>query len=203
MRLGARGRDLANAIRSNARFTNGNGSAPSTPGAAVVGAQRHLLGAAAAGQQADARLDQAHVRLGRGADARAVQAISQPPPRVRPKGATTTGMSAYLSAMLAFWNWRIDEVELVPLLLLHRQEHQHQVGADGELLALVADHQRVEVRLGLPCTAALQHGEGVGAERVHLGVELDEAAAVAQVHQAGARVLLLDGARAPSARRRR
>ena len=37
----------ANAIRSKARFTNGNGSAPSTPAAAVVRAQRHLLGAAA------------------------------------------------------------------------------------------------------------------------------------------------------------
>ena len=58
-------------------------------------------------------------------------AISQPPPRVSPKGATTTGISAYFSAMLAFWNWRTEQVQLVPLLLLHRQQHQHQVGADA------------------------------------------------------------------------
>ena len=57
--------------------------------------------------------------------------ISQPPPSVRPNGAATTGRSAYLSAMLAFWNWRIEQVQLVPLLLLHRQQHQHQVGADA------------------------------------------------------------------------
>ena len=39
-----------------------------------VGANRHLLGAAARGDQADARFDQAHVGFGRGLNARAVQA---------------------------------------------------------------------------------------------------------------------------------
>ena len=118
-----------------------------------------------------------------------------PPPRVSPKGATTTGISANFSAMHAFWNCRIDQVELVPLLLLHGEEDQHQVRAHRELLALVADDERVEVRPRV-LHRLLQHADGVGAQRVHLGVELDEAAAVAEVDERGARVLLLPRARA-------
>jgi len=119
--------------------------------------------------------------------------ISQPPPRARPKGAATTGMSAYLSPMFAFWNCRMDRPRIVPLALLGGQEDEHEVGPGGELLALVADHEGVEV--GPPLLdRGLQHGEGIGAEGVHLGVELDEPAAVTQVQEAGPGVLLEDGA---------
>ena len=95
---------------------------------------------------------------------------------------------------MAFWNWRIDELQLVPLLFLRGQEDEHEVGAGGELLALVADHEGVEVRPPL-LDRSLQHGERIGAEGVHLGVELDEPTAVAQVDQAGPGVLLANGAR--------
>ena len=62
----------------------------------------------------------------------------------------------------------------------HAQHHQHEVGAHAELLALVAHHQRVEVGLAL-LHRALEHGEVVGAQRVHLAVDLDQAHPVAQV----------------------
>ena len=85
------------------------------------------------------------------------------------------------------------EVQLLPLLLLGGEENEHEVGAGAEVLALVADHQRVEVLPGL-FHRRPQHGDGVGAEGVHLGVELHEAAAVAQVDERRAGVLLLQAA---------
>ena len=56
-------------------------------------AQQHH-GAAAAGDEAHAHLDQAHVQLGVACDGVAAHATSAPPPSVRLNGAVTTGTGA-------------------------------------------------------------------------------------------------------------
>ena len=58
---------------------------------------------------------------------------------------------------------------------------------------VVADDEGGEVRGGF-LHAGLQHLDRVAADRVHLRVELDAQHAVAEVHQAGARVLADDAA---------
>ena len=70
-----------------------------------IGAQRHLLAAAAAGQQADADFDQSGSTARREAGERAAcRVISVPPPRLMPNGATTTGLGENLMACVMFWN---------------------------------------------------------------------------------------------------
>ena len=79
--------------------------------------------------------------------------------------------------------------ELFPLFFLGGQQHQHQVGADAEVFALVGDDHGVEVFGGL-VDAGADHGDLVVAERVHFAVELDAKDAVADVDQRCAAVLL-------------
>ena len=38
--------------------------------------------------------------------------------------------------------------QLVPLLFLRGQQHQHQIRADAEILALVGDHHGLEILVG-------------------------------------------------------
>ena len=65
-------------------------------------------------------------------------------------------------------------VHLIPLLILHRHQQQHDVGADGEVRRVVADDEGVKF---VARAARLEHLRGelnnVGAQRVHLGVKLD------------------------------
>jgi hypothetical protein len=71
------------------------------------------------------------------------------------------------------------QVQLVPVLVLRFEQHQHQVGAGGEVQPFVADDERREVLRRL-AHAGLQHLHGVGADGVHLRVELHAQHAVAR-----------------------
>ena len=78
------------------------------------------------------------------------------------------------------------QVDFVPVLLLRLEQHQHDVGAGREVLALVADDQRRESSPMLP-EARVQHLNRVAADGVHLRVEFDAQHAVAKIDEAGAR----------------
>ncbi len=82
-------------------------------------------------------------------------------------------------------------VNFVPLLFLHPHQQHHDVGADGEVSGIVGDDEGVE---RVACAAGLQRlgdeRDDVAAERVHLGVELDAADAVAEIDERSACVLL-------------
>ena len=87
-------------------------------------------------------------------------------------------------------------VQLFPLAFLRTQQHHHQVRAHREIVALIGDHQRLEVALRF-VEARVHHGDVVGAQRIHLAVELDTKYAIAQIHQRRSGVLLHNLARAP------
>ena len=63
--------------------------------------------------------------------------------------------------------------QLFPLFFLGGQQHQHQVCADAEVLALVGDDHGFEV-LGSLFDAGTDQGDLVVAQRVHLAVELEQ-----------------------------
>ena len=81
------------------------------------------------------------------------------------------------------------QIQFIPLALLCRHQHHHQVGAHREVLALVANHHGVEVLVQFGQTS-LQHLETVFAQGIHLAVKLATQNAVAQIHQGGPRVFL-------------
>ena len=63
----------------------------------------------------------------------ACSAISAPPPRQNPNGATTTGRGQNLMACGHALEGADGEIDLVPLAFLRAQQQLHQVGADGEV----------------------------------------------------------------------
>ncbi len=68
------------------------------------------------------------------------------------------------------------EVDVVPFFFLHGHQQQHEVCADGEIRRVIGDDEGVEVVAGAAGLERLRdQGDDVGAERVHLGVELDAA----------------------------
>ncbi len=81
------------------------------------------------------------------------------------------------------------EMQLVPLLLLRGDKNEHEVCADGKIRGLVGDHHRVEIGIK-PFNTLVQHGDQVGADGVHLGVEFAADHAVAKIDQAGAWIAL-------------
>ena len=76
-------------------------------GGGIDGAQQHLLGAAAAGDQADAGLDQADVGFGIGLAARGVEADLGAAAQGHAEGATTTGRGQNLMAAVICWKPRM------------------------------------------------------------------------------------------------
>ena len=62
-----------------------------------------------------------------------------------PKGATTTGLGENLIACVMLLEGADHQIDLVPLLFLHGHQQQHEVGADGEMLRVVADDERLEI----------------------------------------------------------
>ena len=88
------------------------------------------------------------------------------------------------------------QIDLVPVALLRLEQHQHQVGAGGEVRRVVADDQRGEIP-GRFLHAGLKHLHGVAADRVHLRMELDGEHAVVEIDEAGAGIAPDDAARDP------
>src|SRR6185436_73760 len=78
-------------------------------------------------------------------------------------------------------------VELFPVFLLRFHQHQHDVCADAEVHALVADDESDEVFLDF-AECKLQHLKRVAANGVHLRVKLETRDTVANVDQRGAGV---------------
>ena len=81
------------------------------------------------------------------------------------------------------------EVQLVPLLLLRGDQHEHQIRAHGKIHGLVGDDHGVEIRVE-PLQSLVEHGDQIRADRVHLRVKFAADHAVAKVDQARAGVAI-------------
>ena len=154
-------------------------------------ARKHLLGAAAGGNETDADFHLAHVRLGCRLNAVAVNrdlAAAAERHARRRDDHRHVGEAKRLRRALEAANHQID---LVPVAFLRLEQQKHQVRADRKVRRVVADHERREVRRGF-LDAREQHLARVGADRVHLRVELDRQHAVAEVDEARAGILADD-----------
>ena len=156
---------------------------------ALVGADHHFLGAAAARDQPHSGFDQAHVGFGGGVDARAVQRDLAAAAQRQALRRDHHGLRRMLDGERGVLELPHHEVQVVPFLLLRGHQDEHQVRAGGKIHGLVGDHHGVE--LGAQAREAfVDHGEQVAADGVHLGVEFAADHAVAQVDQARAGILL-------------
>src|SRR5262249_23598353 len=147
----------------------------------------HFFGTTAAWNQADARLNQANVSFRRRMDPRSVQTDF----------AAATQRHALWRCNHRFFrvfDGKIDVLELldgqmklVPFLLLRSNQHQHQVSAHGKIDRLIGNYHGVEVGFEA-FQAFVNHADEIGADGVHLGVELAADDAVAEVDEASAGV---------------
>ncbi len=105
-----------------------------------------------------------------------------------PDGAPTIGNGAYFSALYACWPPGDELLDLAPGGDVGREQREAEIGADREMLALVVDHERLDLlpheRDRLP--EQLHH---LVVERVALAGELEAGDAVADVPQRGRAVL--------------
>ncbi len=116
-----------------------------------------------------------------------------PPPRHRPNGADDHGFRRELDGLRHALELADGEVDVVPLFFLHAHEQQHEVGADGKIRGVVGDDEGVEVVAGAAGFQGLNdQADDVGAQRVHLAVELDAGYAIAEIDQRGAGIFLDD-----------
>jgi len=157
----------------------------------VDGAKGHLFAASAARQQANADFDETGVELGMRPARVSMKGDLRAAPEAHAEGRDDHGLKRELDGLGHVLELADGHVDLVPLLFLNAHEQHHDVGADGEVGGVVGDDEGVEV---IASAAGLEglgdEGDDVATERVHLGVELDAADAVAEVDERGARVLL-------------
>ena len=158
--------------------------------ARILEPQQQLLAAAAAGNQTHAHFHQPHVGFGRRLRARAMQHDLAAAAQRRAERRRDHGLGRVLQRHVDLLEAMDGAVQLVPFALLRGQQHQHQVGADAEVLAFVGDHHGFEVACSVSSRPACIMRDVVFAERVHLAVELDAQHAVAQIDQRCAGVLL-------------
>ena len=135
-------------------------------------ARNHLLGSAAGWNQAHTHLDQPEICLSCYLDAIAVQRDLATAPEREAGGRDDDRNRGIPQCHRRLLERPDHQVELVPVLFLRFEQHEHQVRAGGEVQPLVADDQRGEVAFRL-ANACLQHLDRVAADRVHLRVELD------------------------------
>ncbi|GBD28788.1 hypothetical protein HRbin31_00809 [bacterium HR31] len=148
----------------------------------------HLFNPAAGGDQPHGRLHQPHIGLhGRLHPAR-VQRQLAAASQGAPVGRHHHGFGEVFDGLVELLEGPHRQVQLLPVPLLGLHEEQDQVGARGEVRALVGHHHRLEPALRLP-QGLVEHPDDVLADGVHLGVELHAQDPVPQVHQAGARVV--------------
>ncbi len=76
-------------------------------------------------------------------------------------------------------------VEFVPLLLLRTDENKHEICADGKVGGLIGNDHGVEIGIEA-LDAFVDHGDEIGADGVHLGMEFAADNAVAEIDEAGA-----------------
>ena len=153
-------------------------------------ARRHLHAAAARRDQADADLDAADVQLGRGAHRLTAQhhlgAAAQRQAERR-RDDRHAGVAGAQEGVLEVDDHLVDDLDV---LLAERHQQAEQVRARAERIgAVVTDDQPDAVALG-SVDGLRHHGDDVGIDRVHLGVELEAEDAVAEVENRRAAVAL-------------
>ena len=163
------------------RTMNGPTSASAAVGR-LHGAQGHLLGAAAGGEQADADLDQPHVGLGVGQRRGGVHGELAAAAEGQPIGGGDDRHLGALQGQGGLLEGAHHQLDFGILLLLQGEGQHHQVGAGGELRSLAADHQRHPFALG-PGQRLREHRQDVAADGVHLAVEFEGEDPVAEVEQ--------------------
>ncbi len=107
-------------------------------GGSVEGAQQHFFGAAARGDQADAGFDEAHVGFSMGLAARGVQTDLRSAAEGEAEGRGDDGARAELDGRGHLLEVVDDAGQLVPLAFLRGEQELHEVGADGEVVAVAA-----------------------------------------------------------------
>ena len=164
----------------------------------IVGA-RHVLDAsreqflraAAAGNQPDARFDEADVAFGRCLHAIGVHGDLASAAERHTAGRDDDRHDGGTQRHVRVLKCPDHEIDFVPVPLLRLEEKQHQVRADGKIGRLVADDERTEV-LRRFLQPRVHHLDGVAADRVHLRVEFEREHAVADVDQARAGITAHD-----------
>ena len=183
-RLGAGGRDLGKADRLEDLAQIGRRVDVGGVHVRADVAAHHLFAATPAGDDADAHFDQAHIGLGVGDDAVGGQAdlaaaaqrhlVRRSHDRSRRRAEAHERVLAKLDHHLQF----------VPHVALHGQHHGKDVGADGEVLAVIGNDQAGGVAVQ-PLNRLLHDVEHGAVERIDARVPLQQHDAVANVPQAG------------------
>ena len=161
----------------------------------VASARRQPLGDAAShggrpaagGDEPDAELHEADVGLGQRLRPAAASTISAPPPRVRPRGATTTGTGAWRIAWVAPWKRRMTRSSSAHSPSSASSSMRARFAPALKSGAARADDQPV-VALGRQRHGALDHGERVEPDDVQLAVQLEPENAVAELERGRCRV---------------
>ena len=107
--------------------------------ARVLETEQQLLAAPAAGDEAHGDFHEAHVELGRGLAARAVEGDFAAAAEGLGEGRDDNGLRRVLDGHVGLLEIVNGGVEIVPLALLGSKEHHHEVRADGEVIALIGD----------------------------------------------------------------
>lgn len=162
-------------------------------GGSVDGAEQHFFATSAAGEQADADFDQAGVEFGVGLAGCGVQGNFRAATQAQAERRGYHGFRGELDGLGHALELADDEINIVPLFFLHAHEQEHEVGTDGKIRGVVGDDEGVEVIAWAAGFQGLTNKlEDVGAQRVHLAVELDAGYAVADVDDGSAGVFLDD-----------
>ena len=112
----------------------------------IDGAQSHLLATAPAGEQADAGFDQAHVEFRMRPARRGVQRHFAASAKGHAKRCDNHRLGRELDELRHVLELAHHHVHVIPLLILHGHQQQHDVGADGEIRRVIADDEGVKVR---------------------------------------------------------
>ncbi len=139
-------------------------------------------------QQADASLDQADVAFQRGHRACAVHLQFAAAAECQAAHCSDHRHERIFHAQTGRLEVRDHRLQSRNLAALHEAEHALEIRARRERIAVLPDHQALEVFLGF-VERALQAVEHGVVDRVHLGLERDDADVVAKMPKAQAVVL--------------
>src|SRR5579884_2293308 len=158
-------------------------------GGMLVGANKHFLGAAATWDETDACFDEADVGLGSGVDSCGVQADFTTTAEGHALRGGNNRLFRVLDGEIGVLKLLHGHVEFIPFLFLGGNEDQQEVGANREVDGLIGDDHGIEIGFKA-FKAFMKHGDEVGADGVHLGVEFAADNAVAEINETSARIAL-------------
>jgi hypothetical protein len=148
----------------------------------VAEAEEHLFTATAGGDEADAGFDETHVGFGGGLDAAGGESDFAATAEGHAEGRGDDRAGRVLERHGGLLETADSAIELVPFAILCGEEDHHQVGADGEVFAVVGDDQGLEVAAEF-IERGVDHLHGVFTEGVHLTVEFEAERAIAEIDQ--------------------